>query len=282
MEKLESDSVWLIAQSQRIEGNLSFRAREAGRFTIREDSGDFSCGREDYMILYSFSGSGELRYGGECHTLPAYSLAMIDCRLPYELRCAGNTENPWSFYWLRLVGDACDSLYATVSEEGFSSYEVGDSPLVEAVFARILELFNQPGAEAYFKLNQNIGQILTLFIDLKVAKSPKRARHLETITKATQYIQENYNTSLDIGVLAKQARLSKYYFIKLFKEFMCSAPYEYIILYRINEAKKFLRATSMKVSQISEAVGFNDECNFIRTFKRFTGFTPLQYRDKQR
>jgi AraC-like DNA-binding protein len=124
--------------------------------------------------------------------------------------------------------------------------------------------------------------LLTYLVELKMAQSPKRFRHQQTINNATQYIRENYNKPLDIDQLAQQAKLSKYYFIKLFKEFMHVAPYEYVINYRINEAKKYLRMTQRKVSQVSDSVGFNDECNFIRTFKRVTGLTPLQYRDRER
>jgi AraC-like DNA-binding protein len=281
-EKFKGESIWLIAQSHAVSESLAFYAKEAGRFTIQKDFGDLSCGREGYVILYSLSGTGELRYGEEHHILPAHRLAMIDCRRPYKLRCASHDGEPWSFTWLRFDGTACDSLYATVTDDAFASYQAEDPPLVEAEFARILALINQPGVEACLKLNHSISQLMIWLVDLKCAGSPKRKRHLETISRATAYIQEHYHTALDIDHLAKQAQISKYYFIKLFKDFMGSAPYEYIILYRINEAKKYLRVTGLKVSQVSEAVGFNDECNFIRTFKRFTGFTPLQYRDHHR
>jgi AraC-like DNA-binding protein len=278
MDNLKSESVWLVAQSHEVCDHLAFCPREAGCFTLSGDSGEIHCGREDYLLLYAFSGKGELLYDGKWQPLPAHSLAMIDCRRPYALRA----EQPWSFYWLRFAGEACEALYDTVNGDSFTSYEATDPLRVETEFSSILELFSQPGVDAYFRLSHSISLLMTLLVDLKFTKSSKRNRHRETIALATRYIQENYTTSLDIDQLAQQARLSKYYFIKLFKEFMNVAPYEYIILYRINEAKKYLRATTMKISQVSDAVGFNDECNFIRTFKRLTGFTPLQYRDSQR
>jgi AraC-like DNA-binding protein len=282
MEKFKGESIWLIAQSHAVSENLAFRAREAGRFTVQKDAGAIACGREGYLILYTLSGKGELRCGEERLILSAHSLTMIDCRLPYELRCVGNGGEPWSFYWLCFVGETCDSLYATATDDGYATYKAEDPPLVEAEFARILTLIHQPGVEASFTLSHSISQLVTMLIHLQCASSPKRSRHLETIARATSYIREHYATALDIDQLAKQAQLSKYYFIKLFKDFMNSAPYEYIILYRIDEAKKYLRVTGMKISQVSVAVGFNDECNFIRTFKRLTGFTPLQYRDNYR
>jgi AraC-like DNA-binding protein len=269
-------------QSHKISESLAFCAKEAGSLTIEEDSGDLHCGRAGYLILYSLSGKGELLYGGERHALPVHSVAMIDCSLPYALRCAENSGEDWRFMWLRFEGKACDPLYATLTEDGFSPFDAKDPQQLEAEFSRILALFNQPGVDACCKMSNSISQLVTELVDLKYAGSPKRARHLEIISTAIRYIQEHYNTSLDIGFLAKQAQLSKYYFIKLFKESMSSAPYEYIILYRIGEAKKYLRTTGLKVSEISEAVGFNDECNFIRTFKRINGLTPLQYRDRQR
>lgn len=282
MPNLREKSVWLIAQSHSIREQLAYTAMEAGRFTMDNDAGKINCGRDDYMLLYTIAADGEILYDGEWTPLPPQSLLLIDCRKSYELRCACHADEPWVFFWLRINGKVCDSIYETVNADGFAAYVTETPDRIEAEFGRIMELFHEPGIESSFRISHGVSLLLTMLVDMRFAKSPKRSRHQETIAQATRYIQENYNTALDIDQLARQAQLSKYYFIKLFKEFMNIAPYEYVIVYRINEAKKYLRSTTMKVSQISEAVGFNDECNFIRTFKRVTGSTPLQYRDSQK
>ena len=55
-------------------------------------------------------------------------------------------------------------------------------------------------------------------------------------------------------------------------------PYRYMIIERVNVAKKLLQTTEMKISEISLMVGFADQGNFIRTFKSIVEVTPKTYR----
>ena len=52
----------------------------------------------------------------------------------------------------------------------------------------------------------------------------------------------------------------------------------YLANLRINEAKRLLEQTDMKVSDISEQVGIYSQTTFIRLFKKSCGLTPNEYR----
>mgnify|MGYP004731876953 FL=1 len=54
----------------------------------------------------------------------------------------------------------------------------------------------------------------------------------------------------------------------------------YITLYRIQKAKELLRDLQNKVYDIAYQTGFNDARYFSQVFKKETGFTPTQYREK--
>ena len=59
-------------------------------------------------------------------------------------------------------------------------------------------------------------------------------------------------------------------------------PYtQYITELRIDRAKSLLLSGDMSISDISNALGFNDYFYFLKTFKRVTGVTPKQYRQEQ-
>ena len=47
---------------------------------------------------------------------------------------------------------------------------------------------------------------------------------------------------------------------------------------RIEHAKKLLRSSNAKITDIAIQIGYNDEKYFIRTFKKCTGMTPNEYR----
>jgi AraC-like DNA-binding protein len=100
----------------------------------------------------------------------------------------------------------------------------------------------------------------------------------DQIDIAIKYITENYNRNITVDEISCNAHLSKYYFIKIFRSFTGSSPYEYLINYRISIAKKELLNSSRKINEIAQITGFNDVNNFIRCFKQIVGTTPLEFR----
>ena len=106
----------------------------------------------------------------------------------------------------------------------------------------------------------------------------KELTNNEAIKKAVDYIKINHWQPLVLEDVAKQFGMSKFYFLRLFKDFTGMTPYRYMIIERVNMAKKLLQTTNMKISEISLMVGFADEGNFIRTFKSISGMTPKMYR----
>lgn len=78
--------------------------------------------------------------------------------------------------------------------------------------------------------------------------------------------------------MVEVSHISKFYLIRLFKELTGTTPYRYIMLIRVDEAKKLLRHTRLSVKEVGEQTGFCDTKNFITNFKKFTGLTPLQFR----
>ena len=281
LTQLKKGSVWYIANSQEAYGSFAYNALEAGEYIADETMKSTHCGRDGYMALYTQRGNGVLQIGDNKIILDPQSIVMLDCSAAYRLYKNMRSGSDWIFSWVRFTGDACRFLYETLNNEDVCVYAAEGHPKLETEFRHILTLFQQPGYEVYFKLSHSISTLLTAMVDLKLEQCAMRNRHYDIVSRSIQYIWENYDKPLDVGKLSEDADLSKYYFIKLFKELVHTAPYEYVITHRINESKKYLRGTVMKVSHISKAVGFKDECNFIRTFKKVTGITPSQYRKIQ-
>ena len=72
--------------------------------------------------------------------------------------------------------------------------------------------------------------------------------------------------------------MSKSYFLRLFRRYMGTTPYNYLVNFRITQAKELLVLTDHSVSEIAQEVGFGDASNFSTRFAKATGQSPLQYR----
>lgn len=93
-----------------------------------------------------------------------------------------------------------------------------------------------------------------------------------------QYIQMHYRQPVTLADIAGAGNISKNTALRYFREQINSSPMEYLIQYRIRMACKMLRETSEKIAYISVCAGYENISYFNRSFKKYVGKTPMQYR----
>ena len=96
-----------------------------------------------------------------------------------------------------------------------------------------------------------------------------------------KYIDLHLTEDCSLQQLAREMNMTANYLGQVFKR-ETGKPYtQYITELRIDRAKSLLLSGDMSISDISNALGFNDYFYFLKTFKRVTGVTPKQYRQEQ-
>ena len=109
---------------------------------------------------------------------------------------------------------------------------------------------------------------------------PKTEINDDRIQKVLSYIRKNIYKTIDIDSLAAISCLSKDHFIRLFKKEISNTPLQYINQKKIEKAQLILITDSMPVKNISYLLAYEDHSYFNRLFKKLTGVTPQQYRDR--
>ncbi len=107
------------------------------------------------------------------------------------------------------------------------------------------------------------------------SKSPKLK---ELINISINFIHTNFERDISLGDIAGFVFLSPSYFTRAFKEETGMSPINYLLKVRIERAKELLEDTGQKISDIALNVGFSNQQRFNEMFKKFTNYTPLQYR----
>ncbi len=97
------------------------------------------------------------------------------------------------------------------------------------------------------------------------------------IEELLEYIREHFNEKLSNARLSQHLGFNEHYFIRLFRKQVGMTPHQYLINYRILEAKMKMMSDST-LSAIAEETGFPDVKSFSRTFKLKTGLSPSAYR----
>lgn len=104
--------------------------------------------------------------------------------------------------------------------------------------------------------------------------------HQHLMEKALHYIKQNYTSDLTLQKMADYSYISKNYFSLLFKKYMDQNFIDYVISLRIKKAEDLLTNTSLKVYEVAHKSGFNDVKYFSKLFKKLTGLSPVEFREK--
>ena len=96
------------------------------------------------------------------------------------------------------------------------------------------------------------------------------------VSLALTYLSEHYRERLSLSDISKATGCSPSYLSRCFRLYTGASVYKHLLDLRISEACRLLRS-GLSVSDTCFSVGFEDCSNFIRTFRRALGKTPLQY-----
>ena len=102
----------------------------------------------------------------------------------------------------------------------------------------------------------------------------------EAITRVQEYIEQHYAQNLSIGELASRFAFSRRNFLRRFKEATGNTPIEYLQRVRIEAAKRQLENSSTGIGEVMSDAGYNDIKSFRLLFKKYTGFSPTEYRNR--
>ena len=99
------------------------------------------------------------------------------------------------------------------------------------------------------------------------------------IKMALVYIQDHYSSNFSLSELSDRLLITPNYLSRLFKEKTGFSFTEYMTNYRLDVAKKILKAGQFKVYEVAEKAGYSDAQYFAKQFKKAVGVTPKEYSD---
>jgi AraC family transcriptional regulator len=181
------------------------------------------------------------------------------------------------YFFNKMVEDAPDSVETLL----IPSILVRDPFLVELAKSlhresregHLTELFTQSLAtltathlvRAYSNRNR-------VFPSYRGGMGPSRER------RVLSYITEHLNESITLEDLAKVAEISPNYLIALFRQSVGMTPHKYVVLQRVENARKLLERRDLTLLDIAQRCGFQDQSQLTTLFRRYVGITPGQLR----
>lgn len=140
-----------------------------------------------------------------------------------------------------------------------------------------LELRPNDNVSTPEEARQYARRVMTEAFELRDRESKKQQRDL--LTQAIGFIDKHYSKeTISLDKVAREVNISPNYFSAMFSQEVGQTFVEYLTSKRISEAKRILRQTDKRSSEIAFAVGYKDPHYFSFVFKKVAGCTPSEYR----
>ena len=98
------------------------------------------------------------------------------------------------------------------------------------------------------------------------------------LRQVKEFINDNYSRDLKLAEMAQVAGMSSFHFAREFKRTTGTTPHQYLIKFRVEQAKALLARNDLPLTEVGLQSGFSHQSHFTRLFRRFTGTTPHSYR----
>ncbi len=102
----------------------------------------------------------------------------------------------------------------------------------------------------------------------------------EVVKKAQAYIEDNFSEKISVEEMSRRFAVGRRNFDRRFIKATGNTPLEYLQRVKIESAKKKLETTRKTVNEVMYEVGYSDIKSFREVFKKITGMSPLEYRNR--
>lgn len=231
-------------------------------------------GRIDYQIICVTEGEGEFLVSGEKVTVGKGGIVIYppNVRQDYFFSKSKNS----SYCWIHFTGSGVEKLLESLNLNT-GTLQINNSfdflnTCKEITFECQIKAINY---EMYIS-----GLLISLLSKISRLVEKPNIKN-KNLIKVLKVMHTQYKNDLTNDDYAKLCNLSKYHFIRVFKNNTGMTPHAYKAHLLIDKAKSLLSTTDLNINEIAEILAFDDAMYFSRIFKKFTGMSPTDFRNGQ-
>lgn len=270
------ESIWKRTTPGAAELAQPYYCTEAGLFFARQHFSTARTDKESYLLFFTLRGAGLIEQNGSRVVLHTGQALLLNCRTAQSY-CTAPGQSCWHHYWVHLDGAGVAAMEPLlIPDKKLTPVQLTGGKMQEE-FERVLQQIEQGTVDSMVQTGLALHQLLGQCVQGLFGQSESTSTR-QVILQTAETLRKNYRQELCLADLLADAHMSKSYFLRLFRRYMGTTPYNYLVNYRITQAKELLVLTDHSISDIARAVGFGDASNFSTRFANATGQSPLQYR----
>jgi AraC family transcriptional regulator len=259
---------------------------------------------QHYAIYLVLKGKGKYQLSDQCFAVEAGQFVLVNAFQPLHIIPAADHEvlclhlTPESLKlalaqieetedWAELKTCLLPDGHIELCEQVYQAQDTGLGQYLSRLAHRFViegdgfpEDLSPIGAEVAQHLLRTQIEAYRQLLNLTSTKLSTKRELYRRLCIARMHMHNHLDEALDLDTLAQVACLSKYHFIRLFKEAFDQTPRQYLIARRLERARSLLIHSRKSFHEICQEVGLKDSSSFGRLFKRNFGATPHLYRQR--
>ena len=203
-------------------------------------------------------------------------------------RSLGEGDGRYSRVLVDIPTNVFESEMLSEFESAFNGYILKIPPKRRKFFEQILEKmeyeYNRNDSYSKYLINNAVNELLVFLLRVNKGTEfqPSGIESDRLISRAAQYIRQNFELPLTLDDVADEINMSRTYFSKLFKKKTGFGFSDYLAGVRITEAARLLTETDLDITSVATQCGYSDSSYFAAVFKKIKGVTPVKYRKSSR
>ncbi len=155
------------------------------------------------------------------------------------------------------------------------------APFLEQTVGQITTEFCMGGPHADMLLSALLkSAVITVVRSAETAEKPKETGMAPLVRSVIAYINMHYDSVITNETVAGAFHFNSTYLNRIFKLHTGSSLHAFLLSRRIAAAMEMLSSQNLPVGEVAEKCGFGSLHHFTKTFRKRTGMTPSQYRNR--
>lgn len=225
-----------------------------------------------YTIEYVVSGEGYLKYNGKNYKLREGDVYIMS---PNSVqRYGSDQDHPYEKIWINFRSDIFDEILKSfhLTEPVYHCH---------AVLQYLKSIYSLKDTRPFVEDSSFIclRLLLDLISQIKENEMSSSRGYPDFLEKVLEYIDKKTPEPISIDELTHYSNVSTGCLINAFKKYMGETPYSYQLKTRLKLSKMYLTNTNKGLDEIAYICRFYDAFALSRSFKKYFGQSPKEYRD---
>lgn len=233
-------------------------------------------------LFYVLSGEGAFYIEDDKIPVKADDLMIINPHVEHTEKTLPN--DPMEYIVFGVEGLAFSFIDPDQDNtKGYSFYSYGSDKNQFINFAQLMMREFHEKKPGFEKVCHGLLQVLLVYISRKQnlsVISDSSFQLSKECALAKRYIDANYAKNITLDSLAEITHINKFYLAHSFTECIGQSPINYLTDRRLEACKELLTSSNLSVAQVASSVGFSSQSYFSQIFRKKTGTTPRQYRNR--